>query len=97
MSEDGVVISPEGNIGFFAGVDIDDDAESAFERCRELVQDPILKAVSVENMERIIEGMNGGKEEPTDEELLLRVQGQSHGFADLVRRGFEKMERDCGL
>ena len=74
-----------------------DISEDVSERYRELVQNPILKAVSMENMEQAIAGVGEGEKEPTDEELLLRMQGQSHGFADLVRRGFEKMERDCGL
>lgn len=64
---------------------------------RELVQDPVSKATSMENMGRTIEGVNKGGEESTDEELLLRMREQSQGFADFVRRGFERMERDAGL
>lgn len=35
--------------------------------------------------------------EPTDEELLARMREDSQNFADMVRRGFKKIEEQCGL
>lgn len=52
-------------------------------RLQEIVNDPISQSVSMENMEWAINSDNSGVDEPSDEELLLRMQEDSKGFAEM--------------
>ncbi len=52
-------------------------------RLQEIVNDPILQAVSMENMERAINSDDSDVDEPSDEELLSRMKEDSQAFAEM--------------
>lgn len=64
----------------------DEGKEEQRARFQEIVNDPVQQAASMENMERIVCGKSGGLDEPSDEELLLRMQKYSKGFAEMCQR-----------